>query len=217
MFERPSQRRQSASSEGRPYICASCSALAFASPLKVTDESIILRLESADRNTASELKVKDYIRMLTNKQLHLSAGRYIVLASDRTNKGDFAAKKLGQVQYALVKVASIFPVEVFGSFNFSLINQGSQPIHLLSRHLIFIKELIEGYSQSIVISDKEINMALGDAVRYVEKDLPYLADYTLTQLTNIANDINLEQIRELYWIQIRKDLKLQGDSMDSDS
>ena len=67
MFERPSQRRQSSSSEDRPHICASCSALAFASPLKVTDESIILRLEPADGSAASELKVKDSIRMLTNK------------------------------------------------------------------------------------------------------------------------------------------------------
>ncbi|MFM6526772.1 MAG: hypothetical protein ACKPIB_00535, partial [Dolichospermum sp.] len=50
MFERPSQRRQSSSSEDRPYICASCSTLAFASPLKVTDESIILKLKNVNQN-----------------------------------------------------------------------------------------------------------------------------------------------------------------------
>jgi len=214
MFERPSQRRQSASSEGRPHICASCSVLSFASPLKVTDESIILRLDPADKNTTSELKVKDYIRMMTNKELHLSAGRHIVLASDRTNKGDFASKKLGQVQYALIKVASIFPLEVFGDFKFSLIIQSSQPIHLLSRHLIFIKGLIESYKQSILISDKEINMALGDAVRYVEQDLPYLAEYTLTKIANASKQIEIEQVRKIYWQTIQKD---KGDSMSSDS
>lgn len=219
MFERPSQRRQSASSEGRPHICASCSVLSFASPLKVTDESIILRLEPADKNTASELKVKDYIRMMTNKELHLSAGRHIVLVSDRTNKGDFASKKLGQVQYALAKVASIFPLEVFGDFKFFLIIQAGQPIHLLSRHLIFIKGLIESYSQSIVTSDKEINMTLGEAIRYVEQELPYFAEYTLTKIANASKQRELEKVREAYWKTIQKhlDLESKGDSMNSDS
>ncbi|WP_375513648.1 hypothetical protein [uncultured Nostoc sp.] len=217
MFERPSQRRQSASSEGRPYICASCSALAFASPLKVTDESIILQLEAADRNVASELKAKDYIRMLTNKELHLSAGRYIVLASDRTNGGEIAAKKLGQVQYALAKVAFIFPLEVIADFNFLLISQGSEPIPLLSRHLIFIKGLMESYSQSIIIAGKDINMNLGDAIRYVQQDLPYLADYTLTKVAKATNYLKLEHIREIYWKILQKDLELKGGSMRSDN
>lgn len=215
MFERPSQRRQSASGEGRPHICASCSALAFASPLKVTDESIILKLEPSDKSAASELKVKDYIRMLTNKELHLSAGRYLLLASDKTNTGDLASQKLGQVQYTLAKVASIFPVEVLTDFNFFLITQSSQPIPLKSRHLVFIKGLIEGYSQSIIASGKDINMTLGDAVRYVEQDLPFLADYTLTKVAGVSKNIELEKIREYYWKTVQKDLKLIGVSMSS--
>ncbi|MBW4544590.1 MAG: hypothetical protein KME25_09115 [Symplocastrum torsivum CPER-KK1] len=217
MFERPSQRRQSSSSEGRPYICSSCSALAFASPLKVTEESIILRLEPTDGSTATELKIKDYIRMLTSKELHLSAGRYLVLASDRTNGGDFASQKLGQIQYALVKVASIFPAEVLGDFNFSLFTQSSHPIHLESRYLIFIKGLMEGYSQSIVISGKEINMTLGDAVRYVEQDLPFLAEYSLTKNSSVSHVLTLEQVREAYWERLQKDLEVIGVSMNSDN
>lgn len=207
MFERPSQRRQSSSSEGRPHICASCSALAFASPLKVTDESIILRLEPADKNTASRVKVKDYIRMLTNKEMHLSAGRHIVLASDQTKGGDVASQKLGQVQYALAKVASIFPVEVLNEFDFSLITQSSQPILLKSRYLIFINGLMEGYGQSIISSGKDINLTLGDAVRYVEQDLPFLADYTIVKTSKISNQLQLEQIRERYWQRIKQDNK----------
>jgi hypothetical protein len=210
MFERPSQRRQSASSEGRPHICASCSALAFASPLKVTEESIVLQLEPAKVNQnqdleARKLKVKDYIRMLTNKEMHLSAGRYIVLASDKTSSGELASQKLGQLQYAYAKVASIFPVEVLTDFDFSLIAQSSQPINLKSRHLIFIKGLMEGYGQSIIVSGKEINMTLGDAVRYVEQDLPYLADYTIVKKSEISNRLQLEQIREAYLQRIKQD------------
>ena len=215
MFERPSQRRQSSSSEDRPYICASCSALAFASPLKVTDESIILKLEPVNQSEPAKLKVKDYIRMLTNKELHLSAGRYVVLASDRTGGGDLASQKLGQVQYALAKVASIFPLEVLADFKFSLIIQGSQPKQLASRHLVFIKGLIEGYSQSIVITGKEINMTLGNAVRYIENDLPFLAEYDVTKAAAKINSLQLEKVRQLYWEIIEKDLASQGVNMDS--
>jgi hypothetical protein len=216
MFERPSQRRQSSSGEGRPHICSSCSALAFASPLKVTEESIILRLDPGEHSTATELKIKDYLRMLTNKEMHLSSGRYLVLASERTGGGDLASQKLGQVQYALAKVSSIFPSEVLTDFKFSLIIQGSQ-ITLLSRQLLFVKGLMDCYRQSIVISGKDINIALGDAIRYVQQDLPFLADYTLTKHSSFSSDLKLEQIRELYWKALQQDLKQQGDSMDSDN
>lgn len=218
MFERPSQRRQSASSEGRPHICASCSALAFASPLKVTDESIILKLESKDTNNHQNFrdkqeKFKDYLRMVTTGQLHLNAGRYLILASDKTNKGDIASAKLGQVQYALAKVASIFPCEVLADFNFSLIYQGSEGVALKSRHLIFIKGLMEGYGQSIVMSGKDINMTLGEAVRYVEKDLPILAEYTTVKEANNLQTLELEKTREAYWGKIKPYV---GSPMNSD-
>ncbi|MEY3870300.1 MAG: hypothetical protein RLZZ338_4194, partial [Cyanobacteriota bacterium] len=206
MFERPSQRRQSSSSEDRPYLCPSCSALAFASPLKVTDESIILQLQIADQKEVGKLKVKDYIRMMTNKEVNLSAGRYIVLASEKTKGGDLASQKLGQVQYALAKVASIFPVEVLTDFDFDLILQGSQKKRLENRHLIFIKGLMENYGQSIIVSGKDVNLILGDAIRYVEKDLPVLADYTLVKAASISNPRNLEQIRERYCQKIQQDI-----------
>lgn len=203
MFERPSQRRQSSSGEGRPHICASCSALAFTSPLKVTDESIILRLSPADEAASSSIKLKDYVRMLTNKEVHLSAGKYVVLASDRTNKGDLAAPKLGQVQYALAKVASIFPQEVLADFRFRLVLQGSE-IELPSRHLLFIKGLMESYGQSIITGGKDINMNLGDAIRYIQQDLPYLADYCLVKIASISNRLKLEQTRSIYWEEIKE-------------
>ena len=216
MFERPSQRRQSSSGEGRPHICTSCSALAFASPLKVTDESIILKLTSV-KGEKDSVSIKDYVRMLTNKEMHLSGGRYLVLASDRTGGGDIAAQKLGQVQYAMAKVASIFPIEVLTDFDFSLVVQSSQAIELKSRHLLFIKGVMEGYSQSIIISGKDINMTLGDAVRYIDQDLPILAEYTLTKIAVLYGQLELEKVREAYWVQIQKDLQAIGVSMESEN
>lgn len=199
MFERPSQRRQSSSSEDRPYICASCSTLAFASPLKVTDESIILKLKNVNKNNESvNFKLKEYIRMLTTKELNLSSGQYLLLSSDKTASRDIASDKLGQVQYALAKVASIFPTEVLTDFEFYLIPQGSKEIKLANRHLVLIKGLMECYGQSIIISGKDINYDLGEAVRYVEQDLPFFADYSLVKSANVSNKLQLEKIRELY-------------------
>jgi len=219
MFERPSQRRQSSSGEGRPHICASCSALAFASPLKVTDESIILRLKPVDGNAISEVKLKDYLRMLVNKSRGLSAGRYVVLgADDRTNGGDLASQKLGQIQYAYAKITSLFPLEVLTDFQCSLILQGNQSVDLPSKHLIFIKGLMESYGQPIIVAGKEINMTLGDAIRYIQQDLPYLADYTLCKISSISDRLKLEQIREAYWQAWQpKNPNVRGDSMDSDN
>jgi len=217
MFESPSQRRQSSSGEGRPHICTSCAALAFASPLKVTDQSIILRIEPADNHSQSQFNLKEYLRMLANKEMHMTAGRYLLLASDKTNRGDLAAQKLGQVQYALAKVSSLFPIQVLSDFHFSLIAQGSQPIILENRHLVFISGLMNCYGQSIISAGKEINLKLGDAVRYVQQDLPYLANYTIAKIANISNSFELENVYALYWQTIETDLKLNGESMNSDT
>jgi len=199
MFERPSQRRQSSSSEDRPYICASCSTLAFASPLKVTDESIILKLKNVNKNNESvNFKLKEYIRMLTTKELNLSSGQYLLLSSEKTTSGDIASDKLGQVQYALAKIASIFPTEVLTDFEFYLVPQGSKEIRLANRHLVFIKGLMECYGQSIIVSGKDINNNLGEAVRYVEQDLSFLANYCIVKSANITNKLQIERIRELY-------------------
>jgi hypothetical protein len=216
MFERPMQRRQSASGEGSPHICSSCSVLAFASPLKVTDESIILKLESAIKGSDAEFKLKDYLRMLTCKEMHLSAGRYVVISADKTSSGDSVAKKLGQVQYAIAKVASIFPLEVIRDFHFSLITQNSEPIKLNSRHLIFLKGLMSSYGQNMV-TGKDINLTLGDSIRYLQQDLPYLADYTLSKISNLSKDLDLERVRDLYLTIIQYDLNLKGEKMDSNS
>jgi len=215
MFERPSQRRQSSSGEGRPHICTSCSALAFASPLKVTDESIILKLTSV-KGEKDSVSIKDYVRMLTNKEMHLSGGKYLVLASEyirKEGKKVFSASKLGQIQYSLAKVASIFPVEVLTDFTFHLETQGSES-QLLSRYLIYIKGLIDCYGQSIITysesktgegKEGEINMKLGDAVRYIQQDMPYLAEYTLTKISNFVKQSELESIRARYYEVFKQD------------
>jgi hypothetical protein len=59
------------------------------------------------------------------------------------------------------------------------------------------KGLMNCYKQKIV--SKEINLKLGDAIRYVQQNLPYLADYTLACISDFQTDISLEQVRQRYW------------------
>jgi hypothetical protein len=217
VFESPEQRRQSATGKGRPYICKSCAALAFASPLKLTGESIILKLEPITGSESDKLKLKDYLRMLASKELHLSAGKYIILASEKTQGGDSASQKLGQLQYALAKVADTFPVEVLTDFHFSLMTQGAEPIQLENRRLIYLKGLMECYSQKILISGQDINLILGDAIRYLQQDLPCLAEYIVAKAATFLEDIQMEQIRGDYLKAVKTDLQLKGDSMDSET
>jgi hypothetical protein len=217
VFESPEQRRQSAASKGRPHICKSCAALAFASPLKLTSESIIVKLEASSGGESTKLKLQDYLRMLTSKELHLSAGKYIILASEKTQGGDSASQKLGQVQYALAKISDTFPTEVLTDFYFSLMTQGADAIRLENRCLIFIKGLMECYSQKILISGQDINLALGDAIRYLQQDLPCLAEYVVAKVSSFSKSLEMEQIRILYWKAMQMDLKLKGDVMDSET
>jgi hypothetical protein len=217
VFESPEQRRQSATGKGRPHICKSCSALAFASPLKLTGESIIVKLEASSGSQSTKLKLQDYLRMLASKELHLSAGKYIILASEKTQGGDSASQKLGQVQYALAKLADTFPVEVLIDFHFSLMTQGAEAIRLENRRLIFIKGLMECYGHKILISGQDINLVLGDSIRYLQQDLPYLAEYVVAKAATFSKGLEMEQIRTLYWNAIQTHLKFKGDVMDSET
>ena len=223
MFERPYQRRQSSANEGQPMMCSSCAALSFISPLKVSDKSIILRLDSQIQpdgtSKASEQKLKDYIRMLASKEVHLCAGRYIVLTADSVSKNGkdvHASKKLGQLQYSLAKIAATFPLDVLQSFNFSLFMQSSEPIRLRSRDLILIKGVMEGYYQPVILPKQEINTPLGEAIRYVQQDLPYLAEYTLlSRAPAIPNSYELERVREIYWQTFKQNISnMTGDNME---
>jgi hypothetical protein len=215
-FEKPSQRRQSGTGEDRPQICSSCSVLSFASPLKVSEKSIILRLDSDRGGDRSSERLKEYARMLVNKDIHLSSGRYIVLNSDRASGGEIASQKMGQVQYALAKVASIFPLEVLTDFRFFLFLQSSQPIVLNSRQLVFIKGLMTGYNRSIIISGKDIDTTLGDAIRYIQKDAAYLAEYTIAKSAQYQEPFLLEEVRQAYGKLIQQDLELPGEIMNSE-
>ncbi len=217
IFESPEQRRQSATSRGRPHICPSCAGLAFASPLKLTGESIILRLTPASGQESDRLKLKDYLRMLTTKELNLAAGKYIILTSEKTQKGDAASGKLGQVQYALAKVASMFPLEVLQDFQFALMTQSSEPIILANRHLIFIKGLMDFYDQKVIIAGQDINLDLGRAIRYVQQDLPYLGEYTIAKISTFVKRLEMEQVRALYGESIwQAAFNSEGDVMSAD-
>jgi hypothetical protein len=229
MFERPSQRRQSSSSEDRPFICSSCSVLSFASPLKVTDDSIILRLKPIREKSGYDDRVrlynlKEYLRGLTTGELDITAGKYIILNSqkDKTNNGDIASQKLGLKQYALAKIASKFPLEVLSDWEIDLYLQKSTPDKLERRQLILLKGIMEGYNQNIIIKDaktqgqkneQKINLKLGDAIRYVQQDMPYLAEFIVSGVPDynlkFENKIWLESIRELYWKQINEDVRNQ--------
>lgn len=212
MFERPYQRRQSSANEGQPPICNSCAALSFISPVKVSDKSIILRLEARSqseyRQESSEQLLKEYIRMMTSKEVHLQSGRYVVIAADRTGGGDTASQKLGKLQFALAKIASTFPIEVLKSLRFSLFMQSSEPIALKGRSLVFIKALMDSYYQPIVLSGKEVNLKLGEAIRKIQQDSPYLAEYILLPKSPANPDqYALEQAREIYGEMLRKEVE----------
>ncbi|NJL56418.1 hypothetical protein HC928_15495 [bacterium] len=95
--------------------------------------------------------------------------------------------------------------------------QGADAIRLENRYLIFIKGLMECYSQKVLISGQDINLVLGDAIRYLQQDLPCLAEYIVAKASTFSKSLEMEQIRTLYWKSIQMHLKLKGDVMDSET
>lgn len=216
VFASSTQRLQSSSQEKQPFLCSSCILLALTSPLKASHRNIILKLVQNGKKQTKIVNINEYLRMIATKEIGISSGKTIMLLSEKVKQKKeivYVSDKLGQVQYALAKVSSIFPLEVISDFKFVLQLQGTEK-ELMSRHLIFIKGLMESYSQTIVISGKDINLKLGDAIRYVEQDLPYLADYTLVKASSVCARLLLEQVREKYWQIIRQDI--QGENMTTD-
>ncbi|BAZ44895.1 hypothetical protein NIES4102_19120 [Chondrocystis sp. NIES-4102] len=205
IFQSSNQRLQSSNNEKQPKICSTCMSIAIASPLKLSHRNIILELSVSKQNNHS-LKIYDYLRMLTNKEINIFSGKYILIPSEYIKKKHkvFVSQKLGQIQYALLKTAAIFPLEVLEDFKFNLILQGNQAKELSNSYLILIKGLIDNYGQKI-IADGEINLRLGDAVRYVEQDSPYLAEYTIVKCCKVSKPLNMEQVRYKYWNTLKGD------------
>jgi hypothetical protein len=186
----PSQRAQSSNNEDQPTICYDCAVIGFASPVKLTDEGFIVTFIPKE-NESDRYSLESYIRQYTLAELNLIAGQRIVLPcpyNEHIPQKGSLNKIMGTVQYALYKLATLFPIEVFESFDVLVSfggTGGDCEVKLPKRQLITLKLLLERFDNPSAITfekgRKKLNDAVADAIRYVQADQVTFAEYVLAR------------------------------------
>ncbi|MDD9972865.1 MAG: hypothetical protein OXU27_02610 [Candidatus Poribacteria bacterium] len=211
VFSDPSQRLQSGSGQVQPPICFDCLVVAFGCPIKLAGGAIIVHLFSPDEGNELVSREK-YLQMLTLGELNLIAGRYLLIKCPDFVGSTPVSEKIGQVQYALWRVAQTLPPAALEEMQFTLY-AGESEIPLPRRHLVWLSYLNEGFKPRLVVNRKD-NIPLGQAIRLIQKDEVISAIYKLVaaefpQVTPIHNQSysekqSLEELREKHCILLEK-------------
>ncbi len=204
VFSDPSQRLQSGGGQAQPAICLDCLSVAFGCPIKLTGGAIIVHLSPRTVEDNNPLSREKYLRMLTLGELNLIAGRYLLIKCNDFMRSTPVSEKIGQVQYALWRIAQTLPTEALSKMHFTLFADESK-ISLETRHLVWLSHLYECFSPRIIVNGKD-NIPLGQAIRLIQKDEVILAIYKLVtaesteakQLSNWSYNEkrSLEELRE---------------------
>ena len=218
VFSDPSQRLQSGSGQAQPSICLDCLSVAFGCPIKLAGGTIIVRLSSPEEKNEL-VSPEKYLQMLTLGELNLIAGRYLLIKCNDFVGSTPVSEKIGQVQYALWRVAQILPTAVLEKMQFTLF-AGESEILLPSRHLVWFGYLSDSFKPRLIVSRKD-NIPLCQAIRLIQKDEVISAIYKLVtaefpQVTPIHNQSYsekrcLEELREKHCILLERSSK--GDKL----
>jgi len=216
IFQDPSQTLQSRPPEGKlrqvqPEVCGRCAVLAMVCPVKMVDAGLVISLrEKGIPETAGHL-YEHRLRGLTVGEQLTAAGRYLMIpCKERALDNKPLIKRLGRKEYALLKVAALFPADVLSRFQVEAFF-GTDPILLKSRHLVTLRFLLDVFSIHFssfrTKEDRPRYMALVDAIRYLERDHLVFALYRLmlgfqqqntystTQRTQLEDGLKMYQER----------------------
>lgn len=218
VFSDPSQRLQSGSGQVQPSICLDCLAVAFGCPIKLAGGAIIVHLSYP--NEENELvSPEKYLQMLTLGELNLMAGRYLLIKCNDFAGSTPISEKIGQVQYALWRVAQTLPTDALDKMQFKLF-AGESEIQLKTRHLVWLSHLEASFKLRLVVNRKD-NIQLCQAIRLIQKDEVISAIYTLAtaeypEVTPIrdrsySEKRSLEELREKHWTLLKK--SSEGDKL----
>lgn len=186
IFESPSQRLQSAAGQTQPKICGTCAAISFVSPIKVGNGRLVVRMrpQSDPLNPVKETRyfphrVDEQLRMLTMGELNIVAGKYVIMQASEMVGQKPVYDQLGGEQYALYKVGTSFPSQVFRAFEIEAVIDGADVV-LNGRFLTLIHYLSSIFNvRRGNWNDKKKFAAFGRAIRHIQKDNLIFAIYEL--------------------------------------
>ncbi len=176
----PSQTLQGHVSQVQPEVCPVCAVLALACPIKMTDTGLVISLYEEDIQRKTRYLYEHRLRMLTTGEQNTAAGRYLMIpCNEKGPKRKPLIERMGGLEYALLKVASIFTADVLTRFRVEAMF-GSDAILLKRRYLVALRYLLDAFTIRLdVLTDNQHYGAVADAVRYVEHDHLIFAIYRL--------------------------------------
>lgn len=211
IFSSPSQRLQSGGGQKEPPICSNCAFLAFVSPIKLGEGRLVVRLHL--RGHESSLMLDEQLRMLALGEMNVVAGRYALLQANERIGTDPIIDKLGGAQYAIYKVGTLFPPEVFDAYA-AEVTLGESRLQLHGRHMAWMNRLAEVFDlRRSKWDDKGEFAAFGRAIRHIEKDEVIFAIYELLKQNLVSLPLNtvratqLESLRseQIRWLRMDKE------------
>ena len=220
VFSDPSQRLQSGSGQAQPFICLDCLAVAFGCPIKLAAGAIIVHLSSPDKENQL-VSPEKYLQMLTLGELNLIAGRYLLIKCNDFIGSTPASDKIGQVQYALWRVAQTLPTTALEKMQFTLF-AGESDFQLPTRHLVWLSYVSESFKPRLIVNRKD-NISLCQAIRLIQKDEVISAIYRLVtaefpEVTPIhdrsyGEKRSLEELREKHCKLLEDEKSPKGDKL----
>jgi hypothetical protein len=147
--------------------------------------------------------------MLPLGELNIAAGKYLsIRCTEKTNNNLLFIDVLGSEQYALYKVALTFPFDVLARYRIEAI-LGEALLELPVRHLVWLSRLVDVFNlnPSAVHQTKGRFAALGQAIRYVQKEEVIYAIYTLANAFTAGHryyDVQVNQLEALRADHVRR-------------
>lgn len=177
----PSQTLQSKSSQENPIVCGTCAALGILSPIKLSSQSFVVRL--FNMKTQMYL-LEDQLRLFVMGELNINAGRYVMLTCTEKIGKDSLVKEFSKTPYALWKIATLFPADVFRTYMVEAVIDGAK-IVLPSRQLAWLSALMEIFKEVKtpyrINNDKSKLTKVKLAISHIQHEEVIFAIYELTK------------------------------------
>ena len=199
-FESPDQRPQSGGSSRPAELCYTCAALSVLSPVKFAPDTLVIRFGAQD----VQERVRHALEQQALNEIGAVAGRYINLScTEKASDGTPASQKLGLKQYAIAKLADLYPLSVLRYLHPELYH-GGQAMPLSPAALVGVGTLMQVYRQGIK-DGSDLNTKLGEAVRYIEQGRFVEASYVLARATGYVQTRELEAGTATYYDVLKEE------------
>ncbi len=197
IFASPSQRLQSGYGQEEPKVCAACAVVGLASPLKVGEGNVLVRVRAPLTHLE---EAKAFARMVALGSLNVAAGPYIQLNSPLVQSGGKRvplAQAVGRLVYALAYIGCEVDPNVLRRLTLELL-EGGQSIRLPAPAL-WLSHLYQLGFGSRLSERGEANRDLAEALRYALAGLPWHGEYVLARrYGRVVDPVFLEAGRRDY-------------------